>query len=390
MPKVKAKPENKTEKEEKTLTPEQSRKKALRKIRDLSAKRGWKLKLGSDLKEFEFLRSGMPQLDELGGPVKGRFVIIYGSIGSGKSTASYNYIAQAQKDFPDQIVLLVDAEGRAQPDWMHLQGVDLDNLIVINSEKTLEDYCNAIKDIVGTGLVSLCVIDTISAMTPKIMLEETASDKAMDRNHIAKDAIKIQQFLKITNHDFFSNETACLIIGQARTHGIGGMSTYEGLSGGNMQKHMALQIWQYRALRSEKDCEFASVDIDGHKVKVIKAFRIKALLEKDTGPNVRKAAYLPFVVGVGFDIIDSWIRTGLRQGCIVETSKARFEWTDSNGEVVKIHGKEKVVTYFKDNEEEYRTLSQRVIQACAEAKACEEGFQEESSSQEEESSQESN
>ena len=284
----------------------------------LASKRGFKLKLASEIEPFEYIPSGLPQMDNLGGPCLGRFVVIYGAEGSGKSTMAYRYITSAQKKYPEKICLLVDAEHRVDPVWMEQQGVSLERLLIIDSCDTLEEYCQAAIDIIQTGAVSLCVIDTISAMTPAYSLEEKSSAHALERDHVAIDARKTQQFIKLVTSDVFKHKTAVLIVAQTRTHGIGSMYTYEGLSGGHHQKHMALQIWQF-SRTGKSDCEYQKVVIDGNTVNELASYMVRAKLEKDTGPNLGKAAFVRFRVGIGFDLLESVINAAIRFDIIKRT-----------------------------------------------------------------------
>ena len=347
-----------TKKEEKKEDPRPA---IMKKLFKLAADKGIKLVRGSELKSFQYVSSGLPQIDALGGACIGRFTVIYGPEGSGKSTYLYRQIAAFQRTFPDKIPCLVDAEQRIEPTWMQAQGVDTENLAIIQGHKTMEEFCNAARQLACSGLISYIAIDTISAMKPAIMFQETNTEKnILNRDHVAKDAVKITQFIGLINADIFNNNVACIIVAQARTHGIGGRVTYLGLSGGYMLKHMATQIWQFMQLKSAGDVTYENITVDSKPVKVVTAFKIRALLEKDTGPNPRRVAILPFVVGVGFDDIESVIGSGLRFGCIEETGKARFRWVDTNGEEHKLHGRANVMDYFKAAPLEIERLKEAV------------------------------
>lgn len=335
----------------------------IKKLRSVAEKKGIKLKLGSELSSFVRIPSGLPQLDSIGGPVLGRFIVIYGVEGSAKTTMCCRWLAAAQREYPEKLVLLVESEDKFDVNWAAIQGVDIENLLVVQGEKTLEDYCDSLRDLVKEGVISLCVVDSISAMTPQAYFDKEAKGEMMERNHIGQDATKIQQFIKITKGDFFEHNTACVIVGQARTHGIGSMYTHIGLSGGHMLKHMAMQIWQFNPLNGATEVSHKMVDIDGRKVKVLEYFHVKATLQKDTGPNVGQAAYLKFIPGVGFDDMEAWIRAGITYGIIDQTSAAWFVWTDSSGEQNKLQGRNKVVDYFKQEDTERQRLMTLVVEA---------------------------
>jgi recombination protein RecA len=344
--------------------PELTQAENLAKVLRLAQDNKIKLLKASELKPFKFLQSGLPQIDALGGPCLGRFVVIYGPKGGGKTTYLYRCIANAQKNMPNKITVLVDAEGRIDPSWMEAQGVDLEKLMVIQGHDTLEDYCNALRLLMNSGAVSIAAIDTISAMTPREMKEEAANEKnLMNRNFVARDATKIQQFIRLTKEDIFKNEVACVIVSQARTHGIGGRHTYVGLSGGNMLMHMALQIWQFTVMGNKSESVYRMVSVDGRPTKLLESFHIKALLEKDTGPNTRQVAYLPFTVGVGYDTDEAEVGAALRYGCIPEVARYSYRWTDNNGEEVKLRGRDNVKIYFRQHPEEREKLKDLIALA---------------------------
>ena len=331
-------------------------------IQQIAKKSKFNLITGSQLESFRFLKVGIPPIDVLGGPCFGRFVVVYGASGSGESTYIYRCIAAAQKEEPTKVAVLLDVEGRIDPTWMSIQGVDLEKLVIVQGEQTLEDYCEAFRRIVQTGGVSIAVIDTVSAMTPKIMFQETLSEhNVMNRDHVAKDAIKIQQFIRLTKEDIFKNNVACVLVAQVRTHGIGSYATHDGLSGGNMLKHMAIQIWCFRAMLGKADVESERITIEGKPIDVIKGFKVKAILEKDTGPNTKKVAFLPFVVGVGYDEQEALINAALTYECIEKSSATKFRWTTVTGEIVE--GKRTFIKdFFKSNKVETSRLSKLVTE----------------------------
>ena len=326
-------------------------------------KAGFKLVRGSELKPFEYISCGLPQLDELGGPVLGRYIVRYGSPGSGKSTLSNRYIAWAQKTFPERLCLKVDAENKEEPAWSEAQGVDLSQLLLLQGMRTMEDYFNAVKVLVQQGNLSYVVVDSISAMTPKDVLETSeGKEKTLDNNQVAADAKKIQQFIKMTNSDFFRANTACELIAQVRTGGIGGSFTYETYSGGHMMKHMAIQVWHHERT-GRADSTYEKIKVEGHDVKVLRDYTIRCTLEKDTGPDETKRAFAKFVVGVGFDDFRAQLRAAIRLGVLEETSKGRYRWTDRNAADVKIHGFDQATAYFQDNPEEYERSKALVLEA---------------------------
>lgn len=317
----------------------------------IAEKRGFKVITGSEAKPFRYIGAGLPQLDTLGGAVVGRYDVVFGPEGCGKTTLIARRAAQAQKMFPERSVLLADAELRFAPKWWQTQGVDTDKLLVLQNMGFMEDYYDAMLALVNEGVISYAPIDSISAMTPRDVLETSKGvERSAAENQVAADAKKIQQFIKMSKESFFEHEVACTIIAQVRTHGIGGAMTWQDFSGGHMLRHMASQIWKGDRM-GKSEWEYEDVNIDGQKVKVVKSFGTRWTLSKDTGPNESKRAFVKFVVGTGFDDFESHIRAAIRLGVIENPSSGTFILPMASGEKQKIRGIEKVFEFYKTVEE---------------------------------------
>lgn len=334
-----------------------NRSKKISSLLRLGTKKGFNLIKGSEVGAFERIPMNIPQVDDLFGPTLGRFAVAYGASGCGKSTATYRWLAAAQRCIPDRVPMLIDTEGRLDSSWMRAQGLDLDNLLIVEKQDTLEAYCDVALKAIATGDVSLLAIDTISAMMPAEFLKKESKGEMMERDHIALEARKYQQFIKMSKEAILKNNTACLFIGQARQHGIGSAYTHIGLSGGNMLRHMCLWIAQFSKLKGTNK----ALDIDGRKVSVPVNFVIKMKLEKDTGPNEGHAAFIEFIPGLGYDEEESKMRVAFSSGLINETAPSRFEWEKADGEIEKIHGKNNLTTFFKENPSEWERLQEKII-----------------------------
>ena len=355
--------------------PEEERNKKKARIFELAKARGFNLKLGSELEEFEYVPIGLPNFDTKGGACRGRFIVMFGPAGSTKTTLVYRMIAAFQKKFPDQSCLLISPERRNSPSWMATQGVSLDDLLILEDAEALEDYCEAALRLIKTGSISFVAVDTVSMMMPRGYLskEDKPDVNLMDKELVALDARKIGQWIRMTNGPIFSTNTACVLVSQARTHGIGSRHAYIDLSGGHMQRHMANQIWQMTPMTSESDAVYKLIDTgEGKKVKVCTSFKVKALLKKDTGPNTGRIAYLDFRPGVGFDDALSVTNSGVFYGIVTKPSAAIYSWTDSQGVVQNFHGKPKVIEYFQANSPEKDRLAEMILKAYHDSKGTKE------------------
>lgn len=329
---------------------------AFTQIKKIAEQKGFKIIKASELKAFEYIKCGLPPLDELGGARRGGYIVRFGNPGCGKTTLSCRYMAEAQRQYPDLMVLLVDAELKFDAKWAATQGVDLDRLLIIQNEPYMEAYFDAFMSVVATGTISYAVIDSISAMTPKDVLETSKGiDRSVTENQIAADAKKIQQFLKMSKEDVYKYNVACEIIAQVRTHGIGGMHTFDDFSGGHMMRHMATQIWKGDRT-GRTDCTYEKVTVDGKPVEVLTGFKTRWTLVKDTGPNESRRAFLNFVVGVGFDDFECHLRAAVRNGVIAASGGGNHTIKLVSGEAKKIKGWDNLVEFFRSTPEELTAL----------------------------------
>lgn len=101
---------------------------------------------------------------------------LHGRRSSGKTTVMLKTIAQAQKIYSDQQVVLVDAELTFDPVWATKLGVDVSNLIVAQPDSGEEavDTCEAFMD---HPAVSLVCLDSIGALVPMKEVEGDAENR---------------------------------------------------------------------------------------------------------------------------------------------------------------------------------------------------------------------
>ena len=343
-------------------------KERIKKLIQLAEKNKFDLTPASALPKISYLNSGLPQIDAHGFAMYGKYSVLFGPNGAGKTTLLLQTAAKAQQE--DKVVLYVDAEHRLDRDWAERQGVNLDELLVIDNEPTMESYLDRVRFFVRSGLCNIVVIDTISAMTPAAMFGKAVeNNNQMEKDFVALDARKIQQFIKLTKYEFYKHNVACIIIGQVRDHGIGSLYVKPGLSGGHMLKHMASRIWLVTALSGDAETEKKLVIIDGnppHKVNLAVSWNVKISMIK--GPMMGMAAWAKFRLGVGFDIAGSWINAALAFGLFETPSKMILTWKKSDGEEIRMRGRNNAEKYFRENEDSLKELMEQVKAATEEEK----------------------
>jgi len=110
----------------------------------------------------------------IGGIPKGRVIEIYGPESSGKTTLSLHIVAEAQKK--GGVVAFIDAEHALDPDYAKKIGVQIDDLL-ISQPDTGEQALNIVETMVRSGVISLIVIDSVAALTPRAEIEGRMEDQ---------------------------------------------------------------------------------------------------------------------------------------------------------------------------------------------------------------------
>lgn len=135
---------------------------------------------GRNIPQPDRISTGIFMLDLalLGGVPVNRLTGITGQKHSGKSSICLKLMANAQKKWPDQQVVLLDTEGAFDEIWATKQGVDTSKLLVIHPN-TGEEAVDIWDALIGTKEVSLIVLDSIAHLTPMKEVESSAEDGMM-------------------------------------------------------------------------------------------------------------------------------------------------------------------------------------------------------------------
>lgn len=122
--------------------------------------------------------TGSLALDKVtgGGYPLGRIIELSGGPSSGKTTACYHAIAEAQRLFPDKWCGFVDSEYSADLQYAENVGVNVNELVVAQPD-TGTDAFAMVQGMVEAG-ASLIVVDSVAAMLPKEESEEEDYGKA--------------------------------------------------------------------------------------------------------------------------------------------------------------------------------------------------------------------
>ena len=287
------------------------------------------MKLGQDnaVMEIEATSTGSLGLDialGIGGLPKGRIVEVYGPESSGKTTLALHVIAEEQKK--GGVCAFVDAEHALDPQYAKKLGVDLNELLISQPDAG-EQALEITETLVRSGAVSVVVVDSVAALTPKSELEGDMGDHQVG----AQARLMSQAMRKLTGAISRSN---CMVIfiNQIRMK-IGVMfGSPETTSGGNALKFYASVRLDIRRISSIKDRD----ETVGNQT------RVKVVKNKVAPPF--KQVEFDIMYGEGISKTGELVDMGVKAG-IVEKSGSWYSFGDERiGQ-----GRENAKTFLKDN-----------------------------------------
>jgi len=104
----------------------------------------------------------------VGGIPRGRIIEIFGPESSGKTTLALHVIAEAQKQGGK--AAFIDAEHALDPEYAKRIGVKVNDLL-ISQPNSGEEALNILESLIRSNMISIIVIDSVAALTPKAEIE---------------------------------------------------------------------------------------------------------------------------------------------------------------------------------------------------------------------------
>jgi recombination protein RecA len=289
------------------------------------------MKLGQNnpVMDVEATSTGSIGLDialGIGGIPKGRIIEIYGPESSGKTTLTLHAIAEEQKT--GGVCAFVDAEHALDPTYAKKLGVDLDELLI--SQPDAGEQALEITDtLVRSGAVSMVVVDSVAALTPRAELEGDMGD-----HQVGAQARLMSQAMRKLTGSISKSKCTVIFINQIRMK-IGVMfGSPETTSGGNALKFYASVRLDIRRIGAIKDRD----EVVGN------ATRVKVVKNKVAPPF--KQVEFDIMYGEGISKRGELVDLGVKLG-IVEKSGSWFSYGDQRiGQ-----GRENAKTFLKENED---------------------------------------
>ena len=290
--------------------------------------KGTVMRLGDDTtQDVEVISSGSITVDlALGirGLPKGRIVEVYGPESSGKTTLALQVVAEAQK--AGGICAFVDAEHALDPVYAKKLGVDTEELL-ISQPDTGEQALEIADTLVKSGSISVIVVDSVAALTPRAEIEGEMGD-----HHVGLQSRLMSQALRKLTGSISSTNTMMIFINQIRMK-IGVMfGSPETTSGGNALKFYSSVRMDIRRIGAIKNGD----EIIGNST------RVKVVKNKVAPPF--KVVEFDLMYGKGISKVGELVDLGAKAG-VVEKAGA---WYAYKGEKIG-QGRENAKIYLEEN-----------------------------------------
>jgi len=288
--------------------------------------------------DIEAVSTGSLGLDiglGIGGLPKGRIIEVYGPESSGKTTLALHTLAEEQKK--GGICAFVDAEHVLDPVYARKLGVNVDELLI--SQPDAGEQALEITDtLVRSGAVSIVVVDSVAALTPRAELEGDMGDA-----QVGLQARLMSQAMRKLTGSISRSRCMVIFINQIRMK-IGVMfGSPETTTGGNALKFYSSVRLDIRRIGAIKDRD----EVVGN------ATRVKVVKNKVAPPF--KQVEFDIMYGEGISKTGELIDLGVKAG-VVEKSGSWFSYGDQRiGQ-----GRENAKQFLKDHQDVALELEDKI------------------------------
>jgi len=266
------------------------------------------------LKDYPKIPTGVMAVDQLlgGGLPGGKITTIAGPEQTAKGTLAARAVGYNQRNL-DGVACWVDAENALDMHWLDKQGVNVDELLIVEKD-TMENMLDKTLAIIREHLVDQVIIDSIGALLPRAEVESKKGEqRSLNDDTIGLLQRKMGQFLRLVCGPAAKTQTTIVMLGQIYQD----INSYGGLElvkGGNAVKHFT----HVRLMtRRGKKAESPTRKVDGKDVIAGFASYIKLGKTRQSGTQPEGSeTSCPFVFDVGFDDIGFLINKAIAKGSI--------------------------------------------------------------------------
>lgn len=247
-----------------------------------------------------------------GGWPRGRIVELYGPEMGGKSTLAMHAVSEAQR--LNLGAAYVDAEHALDLSYAANLGVNVQQLLVSQPDCG-EHALDITETLIRTGEVSIVVIDSVAALTPKAEI-----DGEMGDNHMGLHARLMSQAMRKLCSIAHANNVCVIFINQIRLKIGVVFGNPETTTGGNALKFYASVRCDVRRKEAIKRGSGDDAEVIGSNV------HIKVVKNKLAAPF--READLTLLFGQGFDRATELLQAGVDTGHIDQSGA----WYSFEGE----------------------------------------------------------
>ncbi len=302
------------------------------------------MKLGDTRKvDVDVIPTGSISLDlalGVGGIPRGRVIEIYGPESSGKTTLCLHLVAEMQKK--GGTCAYVDAEHALDPEYAKKIGVNTANLL-ISQPDTGEQALEIVETLVRSGGISLVVVDSVAALTPRAEIEGE-----MDQQHMGLQARLMSHALRKLTGAISKTNTTVIFINQIRQK-IGIMfGNPETTTGG-----LALKFYASVRIEIRRSAQIqAGEKIIGNRTKV-------KIVKNKVAPPFRTAEF-DIMYNEGISRVGDLINTGVA----LEVVSKSGSWYNY-GDVKLGQGTEGAKAFLKENPKVEKQILEDIRKAAA-------------------------
>ena len=248
---------------------------------------------------IETFKTGRSKLDSIlgGGYPKGKIIEVYGNEACGKTGLALEAVREVQKE--GGIVGFIDAEHALNTEYAESIGVDISDLY-ISQPSCGEEGIETVRAMVDTGEFDLIVVDSVTALTPRAVLDGEAGEAK-----IGALARLMSQSLKMITGACSETKTTVMFLNQIRNKIIA-YGNPEDSTGGKALKFYASQRIRVKNKGKKKQGD----DTVGfyQEIEVVK---------NKINPPFKKVEF-DIVYGVGIDTFGDFIDSIIENKIIVQ------------------------------------------------------------------------
>lgn len=293
----------------------------------------------------------------IGGMPSDRVVELAGQEGSGKTTLGLYIMREFLDAQPDRYVLILDTEHKLSMDWVGtILGPERMDRVLNAWPEHMEEATNMYVDTVGTGAISMVLLDSIGGSPSRAAVEKDA-----EKVQVGGNAGPVTKFARLAATFSAKHHCLTLCVNQVRDD-MEGFRRHM-TPGGRGFKHACILRIKLRKSTSDK----VEAVVNGEKV-IVGNKVTAAVIKNQLAIEGRVASWWFYSVdtdeyGFGIDTTEECVRLGIATG-VIEQTGAWYRHpalpADGKGER-RVQGQRGLVDLIKNDESLRQTIVSEVM-----------------------------